>query len=363
MSTITVVALVNNQLSSTLPRNIGLGLSSLRELYPSKNNLSEVIPKSISNASQLTDLYVDGSFPCPSEHVIMEENWVASDIEKEYMNWVQNDSAIMLILASTLSSDALCFIIGRTYALLGKASFLGSSMRMMVSLCVIMVEINNLKFLPLIMLLPLISKAIGNAFNEGLYEGFHVIDHSRNGETLVLGLLFLSHLLVLLQNFKLVDWPIDIVLTAALSYLKYLNLSFNNLQGEVPNSGPFKNLSVQSFVSNHGLCGASQFHVPPCERKTSRSILKYVLTAILSTMLLVAIILWMVMLQRKKNMEAPTETTFLVQLERRRVSYNELVSATNGFNESVLLGTRGFGSVYKGTLSDGIDVAIKVYDL
>ncbi|KAK6122670.1 hypothetical protein DH2020_043586 [Rehmannia glutinosa] len=58
-----------------------------------------------------------------------------------------------------------------TYALLGAASFLGGSMRMTVSLCVIMVEItNNLKFLPLIMLVLLISKAVGDAFNEGLYE-------------------------------------------------------------------------------------------------------------------------------------------------------------------------------------------------
>ncbi|RAL54358.1 hypothetical protein DM860_001486 [Cuscuta australis] len=143
-----------------------------------------------------------------------------------------------------------------TYALLGAASFLGGSMRMTVSLCVIMVEIsNNLKFLPLIMLVLLISKAVGDAFNEGLYEeqaklrgiplleskpkhqmhymtvkevsrnqkvvyfprivkvadivsilqsnrhnGFPVIDHSRNGETLVIGLILRSHLLVLLQS-------------------------------------------------------------------------------------------------------------------------------------------------------------------
>jgi chloride channel 7 len=143
-----------------------------------------------------------------------------------------------------------------TYALLGAASFLGGSMRMTVSLCVIMVEItNNLKLLPLIMLVLLISKAVGDAFNEGLYEeqarlrgipllesrpkyqlrtmtakeacsnqkvdylprvskvgdvvsilksnthnGFPVIDHTRSGETLVIGLMLRSHLLVLLQS-------------------------------------------------------------------------------------------------------------------------------------------------------------------
>ncbi|KAL5849734.1 hypothetical protein ACOSQ3_007787 [Xanthoceras sorbifolium] len=143
-----------------------------------------------------------------------------------------------------------------TYALLGAASFLGGSMRMTVTICVIMVEIsNNLKFLPLIMLVLLISKAVGDAFNEGLYEqqarlrgipllesrpkyemrkmtakeacgtqkvvslprvikvadvvsilrsnkhnGFPVIDHTRSGETLVIGLVLRSHLLVLLQS-------------------------------------------------------------------------------------------------------------------------------------------------------------------
>ncbi|XP_042475966.1 chloride channel protein CLC-d isoform X1 [Macadamia integrifolia] len=143
-----------------------------------------------------------------------------------------------------------------TYALLGAASFLGGSMRMTVSLCVIMVEItNNLKLLPLIMLVLLISKAVGDAFNEGLYEvqaqlrgipllesrpkyqmrnmtakeacrnqkvvyfprvvkvsdvvsvlrssnhnGFPVVDHHGDGETLVIGLVLRSHLLVLLQS-------------------------------------------------------------------------------------------------------------------------------------------------------------------
>jgi len=101
------------------------------------------------------------------------------------------------LLDSSFVSEVLLYAswwISR-YALLGAASFLGGSMRMTVSLCVIMVEItNNLKLLPLIMLVLLISKvylsicfayllmdalwilrllslqAVGDAFNEGFYE-------------------------------------------------------------------------------------------------------------------------------------------------------------------------------------------------
>jgi chloride channel 7 len=63
-----------------------------------------------------------------------------------------------------------------TYALLGAASFLGGSMRMTVSLCVIMAEItNNLKLLPLIMLVLLVAKAVGDGFNRGFYEVHAVV--------------------------------------------------------------------------------------------------------------------------------------------------------------------------------------------
>ena len=50
----------------------------------------------------------------------------------------------------------------------------------------------------------------------------------------------------------------------ALSYLKYLNLSFNKLSGEIPSGGVFINFTAKSFLGNEELCGDPIFGVPPC---------------------------------------------------------------------------------------------------
>ncbi|KAK1668701.1 hypothetical protein QYE76_056860 [Lolium multiflorum] len=57
------------------------------------------------------------------------------------------------------------------FALLGAASFLGGTMRMTVSVCVILLELtNDLLLLPLIMLVLLISKTVADCFNKGVYD-------------------------------------------------------------------------------------------------------------------------------------------------------------------------------------------------
>ncbi|XP_051146755.1 chloride channel protein CLC-c [Andrographis paniculata] len=57
------------------------------------------------------------------------------------------------------------------FSLLGAASFLGGTMRMTVSLCVILLELtDNLLMLPLVMLVLLISKTVADSFNKGVYD-------------------------------------------------------------------------------------------------------------------------------------------------------------------------------------------------
>ncbi|CAL2279207.1 unnamed protein product [Prunus armeniaca] len=151
----------------------------------------------------------------------------------------------------------------------------------------------------------------------------------------------------------------------ALSLLKYMDLSFNRLQGEIPTGGPFQNFSAQSFVSNKALCGAARLQVPPCNNSTLEPNwrkAKYIIPGIISVILFVASVSIFV-LRMKRNVEVARKATSLSQLLWRRFSHLELLRGTNGFNENNLLGSGGFGSVYKGTLSDGIDVAVKVFSL
>ncbi|KAL2939453.1 Chloride channel protein CLC-c [Bienertia sinuspersici] len=64
-----------------------------------------------------------------------------------------------------------CSLNPALFAILGAASFLGGTMRMTVSLCVILLELtNDLLMLPLGMLVLLISKSVADNFNKGVYD-------------------------------------------------------------------------------------------------------------------------------------------------------------------------------------------------
>ncbi|KAM7515156.1 hypothetical protein LguiA_004739 [Lonicera macranthoides] len=149
----------------------------------------------------------------------------------------------------------------------------------------------------------------------------------------------------------------------ALRYLQYFNVSFNRLEGEIPIGGHFANFTAQSFIQNDGLCGLPRLQVHPCKRSWSNNLspLKYILPPIIATTLLVAFIIGFIK-GRKRDAELQIQLCSLPHAWRR-VSYIELLQATNGFNESNLLGAGGIGSVYKAALSDEVNVAVKVFNL
>ncbi|KAL5853989.1 hypothetical protein ACOSQ4_003791 [Xanthoceras sorbifolium] len=154
----------------------------------------------------------------------------------------------------------------------------------------------------------------------------------------------------------------------ALSYLKYLNLSFNQLEGKIPTEGPFSNFSAKSFIMNHALCGLPRLQVPHCKTNTHpKSRITVVLAITLPLTLIVSVTLIIVMREYRKRRSLQMANNNNVDVSQRaiwrRISYQELVRATEGFSESNLLGRRGFGLVFKGKLLDGMEIAVKVFHM
>ncbi|KAL2525234.1 putative LRR receptor-like serine/threonine-protein kinase [Abeliophyllum distichum] len=150
-----------------------------------------------------------------------------------------------------------------------------------------------------------------------------------------------------------------------LKELVYFNVSFNELSGEIPNGGPFKNLTADFFVGNSKLCGSSQYKVMPCKgNATSLSIktriLKYILPSIVLVIIL-AIIFVYLMRRRNRNTLLPAQSTSPITI--KRISYYEVLNATNNFDEENLIGIGSIGKVYKGIFSDGMIAAIKIFNL
>ncbi|KAG6729637.1 hypothetical protein I3842_01G039300 [Carya illinoinensis] len=154
-----------------------------------------------------------------------------------------------------------------------------------------------------------------------------------------------------------------------LPYLKYLNLSFNKLVGEIPSGGHFLNFTAESFSGNSALCGNPIFGVPPCptiptyQQSKMKSILLKCILPVIASIIIFIMLVYLLRRHRKSNMEIPTSLNALPTLEHRMISYQELCQGTNNFCESNLLGVGGFGSVYKGILSDRTIVAVKVLSL
>ncbi|KAK2979893.1 hypothetical protein RJ640_023964 [Escallonia rubra] len=153
-----------------------------------------------------------------------------------------------------------------------------------------------------------------------------------------------------------------------LLYLEYFNVSYNNLHGEIPSGGPFGNFTSQSFLPNEALCGAPQFGVRPCKTNSVgrlKALKKVVIICVSSAISLIVLLFTFVLLwiRCQKSKRLPIEIDLQPVAEHRRITHQEILEATDGFDESNLLGRGSFGSVYKGVLSDGMVVAIKVFKL
>ncbi|KAK9152302.1 hypothetical protein Syun_010611 [Stephania yunnanensis] len=179
-----------------------------------------------------------------------------------------------------------------------------------------------------------------------------------------------------------------------LSFLSDLDVSNNNLTGPIPSTGQLTTFPSSRYENNSALCGVP---LPPCGTGTGtrransnsqgkrQSMAAGVIVGI-ATALFFIIGLTLALYKTKKSQikedqrdkyieSLPTSGSSSWKLSGvleplsiniatfekplRKLTFAHLLEATNGFSADSLIGSGGFGEVYKARLKDGTVVAIK----
>ncbi|KAK9133193.1 hypothetical protein Scep_012721 [Stephania cephalantha] len=156
-----------------------------------------------------------------------------------------------------------------------------------------------------------------------------------------------------------------------LNALHLLNLSFNDLEGNVPTDGVFKNLSRTYLEGNPKLCNPNSSNVcyNGVGRRKSIKTHVIILISVVFFSLLCAIGLLLFCFssswykKRVNDSRSSSTSDTVLKGQHPMISYNELCKATTDFNQENLIGSGSFGTVYKGLLREGMEIAVKVINL
>ncbi|XP_027090481.1 uncharacterized protein [Coffea arabica] len=343
--------LESNQLTGTVPSTIGY-LHKVQRLSLHSNKLSGEIPESVGNLSLLNELYLadnhlGGSIPpalgnCKQLLLLgLSQNYLSGTIPKEIFGI--SSLSISLDLSQNHLSGTIPSEVGTLKILAGldlSQNHLSGELPGTFGGC------SSLEILSL----------AGNSF-QGSFPEF------------ISSLKGIQNLNLSSNNFS---GPIPQFLVRM--SIKALNLSFNDFVGELPTQGIFGNASAISVVGNKRLCGGiPQLQLPKCqplrESKKNKKLLRlrFIMPVVITSSFLVIVVISISIFRLrsfKRRRTQPNLPNFSGRLFLR-VSYRQLVQATNGFSAENLIGAGSSGSVYKGVLTGGgnLSVAIKVFNL
>lgn len=214
-------------------------------------------------------------------------------------------------------------------------------------------------------------------FELGTLPKLQTLDLSNNrfsgAVPVTLGLLNSLRYLRLNNNTLSGAFPVSL---ANIPQLAFLDLSYNNLSGPVPKF-PARTFN---FVGNPLICERSSiegcsgsatsvplsFSLNPSSGKHKSKKLAIAVGVSLSTATLVVVALGFVFWQKRKqrfqtilNINDKQEEGLISLGNLRNFTLRELQQATDNFSSKNILGTGGFGNVYKGKLGDGTMLAVK----
>uniref|UniRef100_A0A0E0CHJ8 Receptor kinase-like protein Xa21 n=1 Tax=Oryza meridionalis TaxID=40149 RepID=A0A0E0CHJ8_9ORYZ len=343
LKSLSVLYLDENMFSGSIPPTIG-NLSNLLVLSLAQNNLSGLIPDSIGNLAQLTEFHLDGNNfngSIPSnlgqwrqlEKLDFSHNSFGGSLPSEVFNISSLSQS--LDLSHNLFTGPIPLEIGN-----------------LINLGSISISNNRLT--------GEIPSTLGKCV---LLEYLHMEGNLLTG-SIPRSFMNLKSIKELDLSCNSLSGKVPEFLTL-LSSLQKLNLSFNDFEGPIPSNGVFGNASRVILAGNYRLCANDPgYSLPLCPESGSQSkhkstILKIVIPIAVSVVISL-LCLMAVLIERRKQKPCLQQSS----VNMRKISYEDIAKATDGFSPTNLVGLGSFGAVYNGMLPfETNPVAIKVSDL
>ncbi|XP_043694467.1 MDIS1-interacting receptor like kinase 2-like [Telopea speciosissima] len=161
--------------------------------------------------------------------------------------------------------------------------------------------------------------------------------------------------------------------------LTSIDISYNELEGPIPKIKAFEDAPREAFTNNKALCGNTAKGLPSCnssmiEKKNTgkkHTLIIHILLPILSAIFLLSIVIGIAFVfqrrAKKKKIEmGRTERIdqgdlFAICSYDGRIVHENIIEATENFDDKHCVGKGGYGSVYKATLSIDQVVAVKKF--
>ncbi|GFZ08710.1 leucine-rich repeat protein kinase family protein [Actinidia rufa] len=320
-SNLRILILTSNDFTGSLPHSIANLSTKLTTLRLNKNYISGSIPHGIENLAsvsslQLAENSLEGSIP----------DSIGKLSQLEQLNISTN--SISGNIPSSMGNLSLLYILSLSY------NMLNGSIPLSLGNCTKLMTI-DLAYNNLTSAIPeqIFGLSSINYFSGNLFKG-----------TIPSSLAQLKGMQVLDLSCNNLSGQIPSFLGEFTS-IQYLNLSYNMFEGEVPSEGAFGTRSAFSVVGNNKLCGGITYlQLPACPAKVvekrKKSFSRRVLIPLISTVVVVFVLLFcllVVVYQVKRSMQPPSSTSIL-QGDFPKLSYSDLLQATNEFSSNNLIG-------------------------
>ncbi|KAL7609721.1 hypothetical protein Lser_V15G11867 [Lactuca serriola] len=387
--------LKDNKLSGSIPTELG-NLKSLTNLAVNRNLLTGSIPVSFGDLTSLNSLYMHQnqlSGPIPIQLVILKslidlklnKNQLSGSIPPEFGNSTQ-------LQRLDLSSNRLTGQIPKEFGKIKRMLNLSLADNQLSG--IIPPEIGSFE---LIEVLDLSTNRLNGSLpiSIGQWEHIHYLNLSNNklGEKIPseIGKLVQLTKLDLSQNLLTDVIPTEVQGLQSLQKLDLshnrlsgsipnafirlphgidINLSYNELSGPVPQSPNFVNASIEG---NPGVCGnitgvklcADQM-IKKKNNPSHHGVILVIIFPLIGAAVLLGLFTYGLIAYRQQKKRSPHKPLdeesrgyFSITSFDGGVVYDDILKATNDFDEACSIGTGGYGTVYKADIQPNNVVAVK----